>query len=354
MKLHRSFRFLALSALGICLSVLAGSSLQAQIVYPTFTTGTKVTSFQIYYNSADTNETYSPAFASDATGTLWAAYSDNSNSGYLSVASSTDGVNFTVHQTDIPMDSATSWGSFQGNLYLAFSAGSPNIDIYKLDISTGSLTLQQEFSTGAIGVHARRPALAEFDNSTTGTDCFYLAWNGTVYDPGTGSNDGNWAQVATSCTSSVSFTTPAYNNPPVSTAYPDGTGIALTVYNDQLYLTYSDASTDYPQMFGVTSAPSTTFTDLTGPNGGNGVYGGDPATVSFAGNLYAMYRSAYADDELWAIGTDNGSTFAPSHEYGQTMKYSPSLTVTPSGVLYQSGFTDHPSSGSYMWLYSGD
>jgi hypothetical protein len=352
-KPHQSFRFLALSILGAFLSVAVASSLQAQIMYPTFQNpGNKVTSFQTTYVANDTNETYSPALASDANGKLWAAFFDR-NTNLLSIASSTDAVNFTVFPTGIFMNSAPTWGTVNGNLYLVFTTNNSTISTYSLNNFNGTLTSSGDFNTGAVGTYARRPALAQF-GSIAGSPV-YLAWMANAYDPGSGIETGHWIDVTIATVlpgGNLSFSTPAFNYAPVSMAYTAGSGPALTLYNGQMFLTYLDGVTGYPQLFGVSTPGSTSFTDLTGPGGGNGHYSGDPATVSFDGALYAMFRSAFVDDELWAIGTFNGFQYGPSFEYGQSMKYSPSLTVTPNtNVLYQAEFTDFPSTGQYMWVY---
>ena len=200
---------------------------------------------------------------------------------------------------------------------------------------------------------ARRPGLASITDPN-GTPHLYLSWNGYDYDPGSGQTTGPWVNVIQTTDFSGIFPSLTNYVRPVSMSYTAGSAPALTTYNGEIYLTYLDANTGYPQMFVTTSAGSSSFADTTGAGGGHGHYGGDPAPVVFQGVLYPMFRSAYVDDELWTIGTYDGANFNTPYEYGQTMKYSPSTTVTPNGVLFQAGFTDHPSSGTFMWVQSAN
>lgn len=362
MKSQQRIRILASLAVGAILS--GGSTTLLAQNYPDLTHGGQVTSYVQQCNhvsssslpcDTDSFETFSPAIASDTTGTLWMAYFNTNH--LLTVASSTDGTHFTVYPVSgdyYLVNSAPTWVLINGTLYVTFITDSPNfnLEFESLDTATGVLTPQGSLNTGSTGAYAHRPAVA-YDPAS---GYIYAAWMAKMWDPGSSSQTGHWIDAAVAQQGlgnlTINAVTPiSYLLAPISTSYSAGSAPALTLYGGTMYLTYLDAATGNPQMFGVSSFPSTSFSDLTGPGGGNGHFAGDPATVAAGGTLFAMFRSAYTPDNLWAIGTTNGSAFGPQYMYGQTLQYSPSLTTTPTGTLYQAEFTNYPASGNYDWVY---
>jgi hypothetical protein len=349
-------RALARLFLAVLALFLGPSTLSAQgLLYPQFTAG-GITALQ-------TNG--SPAIAGDNTN-LYIAYSDATNSGYLTYGYSTDGVNFTLTQTSIFMNSdpaiAVDQYSSGKPVYIAF--GGTRLDILLYELTSGSLSLIQDFTPGPVP-YALRPALAVFPD-TAGGDDIYLAWQGRVYDPSTDTYDGQWIDLAFSKAGSP-FSPSGNSTTAVTEAYVAGSAPALTILEGIVYLTYLDSATNYAHLF-LASQGSTSFSESSGSSGmvAGANYGGDPTLNGQGGYVFAGFRSYYSENNLWVVGiVDNSGLFGPNTNYNEAPTVGPgniTLTNDPSfgfvgynygtGTLYEAARTNFPEDGPYVWIYS--
>ena len=348
--------FLAVLALFLGTSTLSAQS----ILYPQFTAG-GITTLQ-------TNG--SPAIAGDNTN-LYIAYSDATNSGYLAYGYSTDGVSFALTRTSIFMNSdpaiAVDQYSSGKTVYIAFEGTSQDILLYGW--TSGSLSLINDFTPGPVP-YALRPALAVSPDPTIpSNDDIYLAWQGRVYDPSTGTYDGQWIDLAYSKYSGRPFTfSPSGNSTTaVTKAYVAGSAPALTILEGIVYLTYLDSATNYAHLF-LASQGSTSFSESSGSSGmvAGANYGGDPTLNGQGGYVFAGFRSYYSENNLWVVGiVDNSGLFGPNTNYNEAPTAGPgniTLTNDPSfgfvgynygtGTLYEAARTNFPEDGPYVWIYS--
>lgn len=284
----------------------------------------------------------SPALAQGPDDHLWVAYADvNNNNGDLSVASSPDGVNFTVHQTSVNTGTFPAMTTSGGRLLEASMLNSSVIQI--VDVTNGTVNSTVNYE----------PIGPIFDSSVAlwnfgGT--LYLAWRGVAFDPDTGGYDGNWINVATGPQNGSSFT---WSGNPIGETYTAGSGPAMAQLGSTLVLTYLDGATGNPQLFDNGTPGSASFTNNTGSAGAGGHYADDPALVYFQNAMFPMFTSAFSEDNLWAIATTDGVTGdVPPLMYGQTLTNSPSLAVANNGTLYEGGRSNFPGSGAFLWVYS--
>jgi len=340
----------------------AACSLNAQIPYPNFKGGGRV-------NSILTDG--SPAIAGD-NNYLYVAYADATNNGYLTYGYSTDGVNFTLTQTNYAMNSdpaiSVASGSTGRSVYIAFVGYNNDIWIYNFSTTT-ALNIYQDYIPESGNVNTARPAIYTYpDPSVSYVDDVYVAWQGQSYDPSTGTYDGQWINTAIR-TAFQGFATKS-SVTPVGETYTAGSGPALAL-NGLVYLTYLDAATGYPQMF-TASPGSTSFTNTSTSSGIGGNYAGDPALGTEFNTVYAGFRSAYQEDNLWMVAvTGSGYNYGCSLGYAANDPSSCpgngeiiSLTGSPSfgsfgpvGGLYsftffEAGRTNYPNSGPYAWIYA--
>jgi hypothetical protein len=353
----RSFLSSAYCSLMAVLMISVAGQVRAQSIpnYPTFTGGGETT--------MQTNG--SPALGGSPSSTnhlLYIAYPDSTNSGNLTIGYSTDGINFTLTQTSIQMqsDAGVTTSQYGDTFYIAFTYGDV-IAVYSYTVS-GGVTLYATLTPNTT-FYSYQPALAIYHND------LYIAWVGTGYDPSTGGVDGPWINVAYAdmTSSSPSFVQDnfGYGEFPqvVSNTSNAGTGPALAVWNNTLYLSYLDANTGAAGVFSnysiYSSTPATalTFSSATSSGDAGGIYKGTPALVSFDGSLFDMFRSYYSENNLWAVGSNGPPSWGNEYMYGQSLTNSPTLAVVNMGAgssttLFQGGRTNYPGGGPYIWIYN--
>ena len=282
---------------------------------------------------------------------LYIAYSDANNSGYLTLAVSSDGVNYTRYTSSISMNSDPAIAADGGgNVYIAYINNYLTVNVLQWTPSGGFGTITA-YSPDVTG-YANKPALLY--TTLNGTPYLYLAWEGQAYDPDTGTYDGEWINTAYSTNGGINFT-PSIQMPnyygytgPVTESYEANSGPSMALYNGSIYLSYIDSENADPHMF-TTSVGSTTFTEQGLPPG---IYAGDPSIFTWQNILYEGYRSYYSEDNLW-MTLGYGSYTNPTM-YGQTLTYDPGFAVvgTPaSNILYQTERTNYPGSGAYLWVF---
>ncbi len=323
---------------GAAVFLLTVNASSQQLEYPTFATlpnnQNQITNIELIG---------SPALSAGPDGHLWVAYADvNNNGGALSVASSPDGVNFTVHQTSVATGAFPAMTLSGGRLLEASMVNSSVIQIN--DVTNGTVNSTVTFE----------PAGPIFDSSVAlwnfNSSILYIAWRGVAFDPDTGGFDGNWINVATEAPGQTNFT---WSGNPIGETYTAGSGPAMAQLGSTLVLCYLDAATGNPQLFDNSTPTNPTFTNSTGPGGAGGHYLDDPALVFFQNAMFPMFTSAFQEDNLWAIATTDGITGdVPPLMYGQALTNSPSLAVANNNILYQGGRTNFPSSGAFLWVYS--
>ncbi len=310
--------------------------------YPNFSTGGDLPSIEM---------DGAPATAGD-TDTLYTAYSDGANNGFLSVLTLT-GTTRTRYTSTIQMNSdpavavapnTTTLGT-TNPLYIAFVGEHLSIYVYSWSPAAGFNPVC-DFAAPSLA-YAVQPALAlvpdpNLPKTVAGGNDIYLAWQGQAYDPDTGNDGGQWIDVAYSINGGQSFVPDDYNSvDQVSVTYPATSGPAMAYFNGLLYLSYLTTNGN-AQMFTLSTPETIAFTNTSGSGGVGGQYAGNPTLGSLQDSLFEGFRSYYSEDNLWVVGIfDNGEAFGPSYRYSQTLSYSPAFAyVGPAsgvGTLYYRG-----------------
>jgi hypothetical protein len=279
-------------------------------------------------------------------------YQNASNNNNLTIATSTDGVNFTRYPQGGGLASDPAIASDgSSTIWVAWITGS-SIEVMQCSAPVISCGQPFLYSPGIQAAQRMKPALLYVPGSQ---NSLYLAWEGPAFDQFTGTNDGQWINVAISQNGGQSFV-PAIQQPgqfgfsgPVSTNFAAASGPSMTLYNGSIYLSYIDSESADPHMF-TASVGSAAFTEQQLPPG---IYAGDPAIVSWQNLLYEGYRSFFSEDNLWMTQGSGGYTNPTM--YGMTLTDSPSFATVggqTAGTLYYAQRTNFPGDGQYLWLFS--
>lgn len=325
-KLARLVGFLLLP-LAFFLSVTATMPAQT---YPTFGTCQQLPNIM--------TEKYGPSLTT-FNGLVYMAYV-GPNTGNIYVASSSDGLHFSgavntgINPGSFISPSITVWRS---QLYLAYNSGG---QVYVITSTNGSLwTGPQAVNFGGYPV---APPI-DADWQPQGSPAIFGESNGYIilgyavqtYDPSQGTSPTNI--LVGYSTDGVNYfgITSAAGNLENYIAVSDPT---ITLFNNQLSITWltgpGTANTvRYPTVV-LFNTPENGFYQTSLVKATSGQFSHNPAAVAINGGLFIYGQSYYtSEDNLWAIGTVDGTTFNSAHEYGQTLSGSPGITAFGGGLV---------------------
>lgn len=305
-----------------------GGEAQTGPVYPTFTTQQQ-SSINLS-NGALSSENYNPATVV-WNSALYLGYADP-NTGYVALATSTDGVNFsTPVQTTLFVGGGNTpaLAVLNGALFAVYSAQG-NLQVSSTtDGVNFTAPLAIPISSTVIGLPA----------ATVLIGTLYVAYNASGYNGISGGYAPEISLVASSSGSAWSIGGTVAQG----VDYQAASSPSVTVFGGQLAVVWLTQTNHYPVVALVSSGLTTTFVHMT-----TGIMiGGNPTAIAYNNGLFVMGRSYYSADNLWAIGTFDGATFEPQHMYGQTLRGNTALTVF-NGALIQ---TERSNYSGNLWLY---
>ena len=263
--------------------------------------------------------------------TIYVAFKAN-NGPTIWIESSPDGVNYTDpgnHYTDFQTNFAPSLATFNGKLFLAYTTTSGGIDVASsTDGITFSLTgTYVPSGNGLVQNVTSPPTLVVFDGQ------LYLFWED---DDQAGSLNQNSIQSAVSSDGSGSFifgggygsNCDHFQGPSDAPHALSGAAVGAAVFNDVLYVAtlLGSGSADSNELSVCAVPGPTNLYPLINP--GSGI----SATV-YNGSLYLAFKYNHSDNMLELTGTEDGINFnQPVVSYGNirifgSNQVAPSITV---------------------------